>query len=124
VNVFKNKWFKKWAQKENISDKTLFKAAEELVQGSVEAELGGYLFKKRVPKPGSGKRGGYRVIVAYKNGHRIVFLFAFAKNKKSNITDKEKSALMIIAKSFMEATKKQLEALIKEGSIWEVKKND
>ncbi len=62
-----------------------------------------------------------RILVAYKKGNRIVFLYAFAKNKRSNISDKEKAALKLISKSFMAATQKQLKSLIKEGSIWEVK---
>ncbi len=121
MDIYKNKLFNKWAQKEKLSDNTLIEVAEEVINGSVEADLGGYLFKKRVPKPGAGKSGGYRVLLAYKKGNRIIFLHAFAKNKKANISSKEKDALMIIAKSFMAATKKQLQALIKQGSILEVK---
>jgi len=35
----------------------LFKAAEEILSGKVEADLGGYLFKKRLAQAGRGKRG-------------------------------------------------------------------
>ena len=49
------------------------------------------------------------------------FLYAFAKNQRSNISDKEKAALKLISKSLMVATEKQLQTLIKKGSICEVK---
>jgi len=63
VRVFKNKWFNRWARGEDVSDSVLFKAAEEILSGKVEADLGGYLFKKRLAQAGRGKRGGYRTIV-------------------------------------------------------------
>lgn len=121
MRIFKNKWFSHWAQKEKISDDILIKTAKEVDSGAVEANLGGFLFKKRLSKPGAGKSGGYRVLIAYKNDDRTIFLFAFAKGQRSNISDKEKAALKIIAKDFMAATQKQLKAMIDEGSIWEVK---
>jgi hypothetical protein len=66
MRVFKNKWFNHWARREGIADVALFQAAEEIVGGKVEANLGGCLFKKRLPRAGAGKRGGYRVLVGYK----------------------------------------------------------
>jgi len=121
VRIFKNKWFNNWTRKEKISDDTLIEATNEIETGKVEANLGGFLFKKRLPKSGSGKSGGYRVLVAYKEGNRVVFLYAFAKNQRSNISEKEKAALKLVSKSILAATEKQLKTLIKKGSIWEVK---
>jgi hypothetical protein len=62
MRVFKNKWFSRWARSEDISDAVLLNAATEIVAGKVEADLGGYLFKKRLAQPDKGKRGGYRTI--------------------------------------------------------------
>ena len=39
----------------------------------------------RVARPGKGKRGGYRAIIAYLHGHRAVFLLGFAKSARDNI---------------------------------------
>ena len=91
VKVFKNKWFHRWARREDIADSVLLKAAEEILIGKVEADLGGGLFKKRLARTGSGKRGGYRTIVGYirPNSERIIFLYAFAKSEKANISGKE-----------------------------------
>lgn len=123
MRIFKNKWFNHWTRDEKISDDVLHKAATEIVSGKVEAALGGSLFKKRIAKAGAGKSGGYRTIVGYKrpNSERIIFLYAFAKNEKANISGKEEAALSIVAEAFISATDKQISELLKKGSIREVK---
>ena len=126
MRVFKNKWFNRWARRENISDFVLFEAAEEILIGKVEADLGGGLFKKRLARTGGGKRGGYRTIVGYvrPNSDRIIFLYAFAKSEKANISGKEEAALSLVAEAFVTATDKQVDQLLLEGSIWEVQNNE
>ena len=80
------------------------------------------MFKKRLPKTGVGKRGGYRVIVGYKrpNAARTIFLYAFAKSEKANISAKEEAALSLVAESFVSTADKQVQELLAAGSIWEV----
>jgi hypothetical protein len=122
MRVFKNKWFNHWARKEDISDSVLLDAAEEIAAEKVEANLGGCLFKKRLSRTGSGKRGGYRVVVGYKkpNTERIIFLYAFAKSDKANISTKEEAALSLVAEAFVSTGEQQLQGLLATGSIWEV----
>ena len=117
-----NKWFHRSARKEDIPDAALFSAADEIVAGKVEADLGGCLFKKRLPRSGGGKRGGYRVVVGYKqpNVERIIFLYAFAKSDKANISTTEEAALSLSAESFVSTTDSQIQRLLAAGSIWEV----
>jgi hypothetical protein len=100
----------------------LLDAAEEIAAGKVEANLGGCLFQKRLPRTGGGKRGGYRVVVGYKrpNAERIIFLYAFAKSDKANISTREEAALSLVAESFVSATDEQIQKLLAAGSIWEV----
>lgn len=126
VRVFKYKWFHRWARREDIADSVLLKAAEEILVGKVEADLGGGLFKKRLARTGGGKRGGYRTIVGYirPNSERIIFLYAFAKSEKANISGKEEAALSLVAESFISATNEQVNQLLSEGSIWEVQDNE
>jgi hypothetical protein len=122
MRLFKNKWFARWARSEDISDSVLLQAAAEVAGGQVEADLGGYLFKKRLARAGSGKRGSYRVLIGYKrpNTERIIFLYAFSKNAKANISDEEKEALSLVAEAFILATDVQVALLLQEGSIVEV----
>jgi hypothetical protein len=126
MRVFKNKWFTRWARAEDIPDSILIRAAMDIVAGQVEADLGGYLFKKRLAREGSGKRSGYRVVIGYKrpNSNRIVFLYAFAKNARANISAKEKEALSLVAEAFVSATDAQVSLLLKEGSIVEVQHHE
>jgi hypothetical protein len=126
MRVFKNKWFARWARTEDVPDSALLIAAAEIVAGQVEADLGGCLFKKRLKREGSGKRGGYRVLVGYNkpNTERIVFLYAFAKNARANISDKEVEALSLVAEALVSATAAQVSLLIQDGSIVEVQHHE
>jgi hypothetical protein len=50
--------------------------------------------KVRFARPGGGKSGGYRVITFYSGSDILVFLLSmFAKNEKTDLTPKERSAL-------------------------------
>ena len=123
MRVFKNKWFNRWSRGEDIPDSALYNAAVEIAAGRYDANLGGCLFKKRLARTDSGKRGGYRIIVGYKkpNSERIVFLYAFAKSDKANISDREEAALSLAAESFLSANDIQVDELLTSGSIWEVR---
>lgn len=126
MRIFKNKWFQRWARKEGVSDAALCEAAREVVAGVVDADLGGCLFKKRIARAGSGKSGGYRLLIGYKkpNDERIIFIFAFAKNEKANIKKNEEAVLRIVAEKFFLASDDQIKALLEVGEAWEVKDNE
>jgi len=85
MRVFKTRWFARFARSESISDRTLAKAIANAEGGLIDAVLGGGLIKLRIARPGAGKRGGYRAIIAYVHGHRAVFLVGFAKSARDNI---------------------------------------
>ena len=54
--------------------------------GLIDADLGGFLYKKRVARPGGGKSGGYRTLLSARLGNRYVFLHGFPKSDKANVT--------------------------------------
>ena len=93
MKIYKNKQFIRWQNKNKISNSLIIQAIEEMENGLVYADLGGSLFKKRIAKPGQGKSGGYRTIVAMKQVFGWVFLFGFSKNESDNISSKELIAL-------------------------------
>lgn len=64
------KEFKKWSKNEKLSDQNFAKAISEIEDGLIDANLGGGLIKKRVAIGSSGKSGGERTIIAYKNGEK------------------------------------------------------
>ena len=94
--------------------------------GAGEADLGGGLFKKRVARPGGGKRGGYRVIVACRRPgtERVLFTYAFAKNAASTLTPQGHEALAKVAEAFLTADDGQVAALVASGDASEVACND
>lgn len=122
MRVFKYSDFARWARKERISDKALRQAAMEIVDGKVEADLGGNLFKKRLAKPGRGKSAGWRLIVGYRkpNTDRVVFVFGFGKNEASNISEEGHKALAITAGIVVSADDKTMAALLETGEVIEV----
>ncbi len=54
--VFKTKTFDRWAKK-LINDRWLCQAAQEIMQGLYEADLGGGVCKKRIALPGIIAKG-------------------------------------------------------------------
>ena len=63
VRIFKNKWFTKFAKKENISDAKLWETIEDVESGRVDADYGGGVIKQRLSRTNEGKSGGYRSII-------------------------------------------------------------
>ena len=74
MSVLKRKDFARWQTGERLRDDALCKAVKEMENGLVDADLGGFLYKKRVARPGGGKSGGYRTVLSARVGDRYVFL--------------------------------------------------
>jgi len=89
VRVFKIRTFARFQRQERLSDDALADAVRRLETGLIDADLGGGLFKQRVARRGQGKSGGYRTILAYRQGNLAIFLFGFAKNERDNIDDSD-----------------------------------
>lgn len=119
-DIFKRKEFARWQAAEKLTDAVLCQAVQEMEKGLVDAELGGLLYKKRVARPGSGKRGAYRTLLSAKLGKRYVFMHGFAKNTKANIKQDEKKALQYVGKVLLELSGKDLTKALKSGVLMEV----
>jgi hypothetical protein len=122
MRVFKGKQFSRWAAGESIADADLCRAAAEAFAGQYDADLGGYLFKKRIARAGSGKSGGYRTILGFRRSDsgRLFFLYGFPKNVRANITMREQSALSANASALVDADDRQVAALKNKGTIVEL----
>lgn len=118
---FKHRHFQQWAKSENLRDEGLKKAVDEIESGLHDGNLGGGLYKKRVPMPGQGKRGSYRTLLAFKQGGRSFFVYGYAKNVKANINAKERVVYKDLAKTLLNLDEKTLENMIKTGNLIEVK---
>jgi hypothetical protein len=102
------------------SDATLREAVVRAERGLVDADLGGGVIKQRVARPGQGRSGGFRVLIAYRAKTRSVFLFGFAKSTRGNVEDDELATAREIAKVWLEADSKALTRALAEGVIQEV----
>ena len=120
MRVFKYRNFGKWTRSESISDETLLNAVQEINAGLFDANLGGGLYKKRIPRQGQGKRSGYRVLLAFKHEKNVFFLHGFAKNQQENISDKEKEAYIDLAQYLFSISDYEITNLIKINELIEV----
>ena len=123
MRIFKSKWFRKWAEKEGLTDKALIEAITEMENGLNDGDLGGHVYKKRAAIQGQGKRGGLRTIVAFKVDDKSFFMFGFAKNQQDNIDKKELKALKLMAKDLLSYSERQLKKAIRVSELIEVKKS-
>ena len=91
-----------------------------MAAGLIDAELGGFLVKKRVALPGRGKRGGGRTLVATNKGSRWFFVFGFEKNDRANVSAEELEALQDLASDLLVRTPVQLDAAVTDGTLLEI----
>jgi hypothetical protein len=118
--ILKRKDFARWQAGEKLPDAALCKAVKEMESGLIDADLGGFLYKKRVARSGGGKSGGYRTVLSARIGSRYVFLHGFPKSDKENITQDEKKALQYAGRIFLELSAQALLTALQAGVILEV----
>lgn len=118
--VYRTKTFSRWMKKSGLTDEALQEAITEMVQGLVDADLGGHVFKKRVALPGQGKRGSARTIVASRLADHWFFLYGFNKNERANIDKDELKMFQEVAKELLAYNDRQLAAALKTGELFEV----
>jgi len=118
--IFQTRWFSRWARKQGLSAKALCAAVAEIQQGLYEADLGGGLVKKRVARPGQGKSGGFRTLIATNRGDRWIFVFGFPKNVRSNIDQTEEAALKLLSAKLLALSTRDLKTAVEAGELLEV----
>lgn len=124
MRVFKTKWLARYARRERIADRSLREAIERAERGLVDADLGGGVVKQRVARAGQGRSGGYRLLVAYRAGHRAVFLYGFAKRERENIEGDELLTLREIGAAWLAADDERIARAVEEEVLQEVADDD
>ena len=124
IRTYANRWFAKFAAKEKISDATLAEAVHRAEIGLIDADLGGGLIKQRLARQGSGKSGGYRSIMIFRSGERAIFVFAFAKSDKANLSAAELKAYRKAASIMLELGAGQIETEVEAGRLIEVNNDE
>ncbi|MEY4980052.1 MAG: hypothetical protein RLZZ352_2322 [Pseudomonadota bacterium] len=118
--IFKTRHFQRWMRKTELTDQALCCAVAEMVQGLIDADLGGGVLKKRVGLAGRGKRGGARTLVATNKGSLWFFVFGFEKNDRANIDEDEKVAFQSLAADLLARTPEQLKWAVADGALLEI----
>ena len=123
MQIFKTKWFRRWAVREALTDSALLVAVEEIGQGLIDADLGGSVVKKRIGTRGRGKSGSVRTLLAFQLDDKAFFIYGFSKNERSNVSQKELKALKLLATELLGYTNAALENAMKAGDLIEVNIN-
>jgi hypothetical protein len=118
--VFKTRYFSRWMRKTDLTDNALCSAVNEMMQGLIDADLGGNVVKKRVGLAGRGKRGGARTLVATNHGNRWFFVYGFEKNDRANIAGDELEGLQDIAGQLLALSIAQLDEAVQDTSLKEI----
>jgi len=118
--TYKTRWFDRWARQEGLSDLALCSAVREMAQGLIDADLGSGLVKKRIARPGQGKRGGFRTLLATNRVSRWVFVFGFPKNERSNIDRDESTALKKLAAHLLSMAEPAVVRAVLAGELTEL----
>lgn len=120
MKIHKTRWFVRWARKQGLDDSNLCDAVREITEGLYEADLGGGLIKKRIARPGQGKRGGFRTLIATNKGNRWIFVYGFSKNERGNIDQDEEEALKKLASELLTLSPEAIEKAKSAGELIEV----
>ena len=119
--------YRDWnSQKSGVSHRGYFACpyATFLFHSAAQANLGGGIVKQRVARAGQGRSGGFRMLLAYREGHRAVFLYGFAKSERDNIGDDELQTLREIGAAWLAADTQQMDRAIRENALQEVRDDE
>ena len=120
TRVFKTRYFTRWMRKTQLDDKALCDAVLEMMQGLIDADIGGGIIKKRVGIAGRGKQGGARTLLATNYDNRWFFVFGFQKNTRSSINSREKEALKLLADDLLSMSATALDSACQQDELQEI----
>jgi hypothetical protein len=120
VRVLKTRGFARFMRKEGLTNDALHDAVARAERGLIDADLGGGVIKQRVARPGQGRSGGFRTLIAFRAAERSVFLFGFAKSDRDNIDAAELKVLRKAAAEMLSWNEKQVAVMLAHGAWTEV----
>lgn len=124
MRVFVTKVFARFARKERLDGRRLCEAIERAERGVIDADLGGHVIKQRVARPGGGRSGGTRTVIAYRAARRSVFLYGFAKSERDNIDDRELADLKKLAERYLSYSDTQIAVALARSELTELACDD
>ena len=121
VLKLKTKWFNRWAKKNSVTDKNLLKTIKNVSNNLGTVSLGFGLYKVRTPKIGTGKSGGFRTILVYKESNIAIFVYGFSKTDKDNLEKEELKYFKKLAKDLLRIKRHKYLELEKLGNFISIK---
>ena len=91
-----------------------------MLAGTVDADLGGGVFKQRLRRKGQGKSGGFRSIILLRRQTISMFAYGFAKNERENIDRSELTEFRMLAKEVFQYAEKDIDRLLSTGALEEI----
>ncbi|WP_255362633.1 type II toxin-antitoxin system RelE/ParE family toxin [Mitsuaria sp. 7] len=126
-NAWRSVWRCSWSKgfvagcaSRHWTEGDLCRAVDEMKRGLIDADLGHGLRKKRIARSGSGKRGGYRAIVANRHAGSWFFVHGYAKNRRVNLDPNEIAMCRAAAMHWLDQDAAGLKAAVDRGDISEV----
>ena len=104
----------------SIPDVDLWNAVNELIAGSIDADLGSGVFKQRIARSGKGKSGGFRTIILFRHKSSAFFVYGFAKKDVANIDSTQLLQFRKLADFLFAQDAAALEEAVAEGKLIEV----
>ncbi len=117
MKAFKTKWFKKWADKNNVALEKLLDVIDRLDKKLGIVDLGSNTYKVRIAK-NKGKSSGYRTILIYKKDFRCLFVYGFEKNEQDNIPKNQLEDFKKYSQIFLDFSEEDLKGMLDEGFIF------
>jgi len=118
--VYKTKAFSRFARKVRIADAELWKTAEAVSRGVIDADLGGGVIKQRIARADQGKSAGSRSIILFRFKGRAVFVYGFEKKDRANIDGKELEAFRALADVILGYSEAEMARRVADGALIEV----
>jgi hypothetical protein len=109
---YTSKEFARMARRSGLAEAGLSEAIDRAEEGKIDSDLGGGLIKQRVARPGQGRSGGFRTVIAYRKGGRAIFLHLFEKSRQANLSDVELEVYKDLAGEYDALTDEQLDVLV------------
>ncbi len=124
MSILKSKVFDRFARKHDLTDADIRDAANDVMTGQADADLGGGVFKQRVARDGGGKSGGFRTVILYKHEGHAFFVYGFAKNERANIGPDELQAFKKLARLYAAWPAAKVNAAVATGELIEVESDE
>ncbi|MDV5140201.1 type II toxin-antitoxin system RelE/ParE family toxin (plasmid) [Chimaeribacter arupi] len=126
MKIYTTFLFDKSLKKQKIKDEILCEIAGEIKNGLVDAQLGGHVYKKRIPLGNSGKRGGARTVIAFHHESHLFFIDGWTKadvpdDGTKEIPDDELEVYRRLARDLLAASDESISKDIAEKRLREVK---